>query len=191
VAFPPNAVIGDDVLNEPTDLLQLFVSIAEIIRQLKLRFNELPVHSAVYCQSYNQGVLQRLITSGNELDPTGNQQDILGMTPLHILACSSVHNFEIYCVIVAKYPANLITVDAWGAVPLLYAIWGDAPIEIINYLIDSYQSLYPYNEFDWTDMVITLGRANAPVAVIQNLLDIQHTLSPGYNTDWDQILDEL
>jgi hypothetical protein len=51
LAFPPDAVIGDDVLNEPpTDLLQLFGSIAEIIQQLKLRFNELPVHSAVYCQ---------------------------------------------------------------------------------------------------------------------------------------------
>jgi hypothetical protein len=102
-----------------------------------------------------------------------------------------VHDLEIYRVIVAKYPTNLITVDAWGATPLLYAIWGAAPSEIINFLIDNYQSLYPDYEFDWTDMVITLGRANAPVAVIQNLLDIQHTLSPGYNIGWDQILEEL
>jgi hypothetical protein len=108
------------------------------------------------------------------------------------LACSSVHDLELYRVIVAKYPANLITVDAWGALPLLYAIWGDAPVEIVNFLINSYQSLYPEIEFvDWTDLVITLGRANAPVAVIQNLLDIQHTLSPGYNIGWDQILVEL
>ena len=191
VAFPPNAVIDNDIFRDATDLLQLFGSAAEIIRQLKHRFDRLPVHSTVYCQSYNQGALQRLITSGNELDPTGNQQDCLGMTPLHILACSSVHNLEVYLLIVAKYPTNLITVDRWGAVPLLYAIWGAAPIEIIVFLIDSYQSLYPDHEFDWTDMVITLGRANAPVAVIQNLLDVQHTLSPGYNIDWDQILLKL
>jgi hypothetical protein len=113
------------------------------------------------------------------------------MTPLHILACSSVHNLELYHVIVEKYPANLITEDRWGAVPLLYAIWGDAPSEIINFLIDSYQSLYPDHEFDWTDMVITLGRANAPVDVIQNLLVVQHTLYPGYNIGWDQILLQL
>jgi hypothetical protein len=78
-----------------------------------------------------------------------------------------------------------------GAVPLLYAIWGDAPIEIIDFLINSYQSLYPDHEFDWTDMVITFGQANAPVAVIRNLLDVLHTLYPGYNIDWDQILEEL
>jgi hypothetical protein len=191
MAFPPNADVDDDILDEATDLLLLFGSELEITRNLKNRFDGLRVHSTVYCQSYNQGELQHLITSDNELDPTGNQQDCLGMTPLHILACSSVHNLEIYRVIVAKYPTNLITVDAWGAVPLLYAIWGDAPIEIINFLIDSYQSLYPYHEFDWTDMVITLGRANAPVDVIQNLLDIQHILSPDYNIGWDQILAEL
>ena len=191
VAFPPNAAIGYYILDEATDLLQLFGSELEIIRNLKNRFNELPIHSSVYVQPYQQGVLQRLITSGNELDPTGNQQDCLGMTPLHILARSSVHNLELYRVIVEKYPANLITVDRWGALPLLYAFWGDAPAEIIQFLIYSYQSLYPDHEFDWTDMVITLGRANAPVAVIQNLLDVHHTLSPGYIIDWDQFLVEL
>jgi hypothetical protein len=191
VAFPPNAVIGDDIFRDAADLLQLFGSIAEIIRNLKNRFDILPVHSTVYYQSYDQGVLQRHIMSGNELDPTGNQQDCLGMTPLHILACSSVHDLELYRVIVEKYPANLITEDRWGATPLLYAIWGDAPVEIVNFLIDSYQSLYPDHEFDWTDMVITLGRANATVDVIRNLLDVQHTLSPGYIIDWDQIIVEL
>ena len=115
VAFPPNAVVINTILNEATDLLQLFGSIAEIIRQLKHRFDKLPIHSSVYFQPFQQGVLQHLITS-NEVDPTGNQQDCLGMTPLHILTCSSVQNMELYCVIVAKYPANLITVDRWGAV---------------------------------------------------------------------------
>jgi hypothetical protein len=94
-------------------------------------------------------------------------------------------------VIFDNYPTNLITKDRWGALPLLYAFWGDAPIEIVNFLINRYQSLYPDHEFDWSDMVITLGRANAPVAVIQNLIDLQHTLSLGYNIDWDQILVEL
>jgi hypothetical protein len=93
--------------------------------------------------------------------------------------------------IIDNYPTNLITEDRWGATPLLYAVWGDAPIEIVNFLINSSQSLYPDHEFDWTDMVITLGHANAPVDVIRNLLNVQHTLSPGYNIDWDQILEEL
>jgi hypothetical protein len=191
VAFSPDAVIGNNILNEATDLLQLFGSVAEIIRNLKNRFDGLRIHCSVYFQSYHQGALHRLITTGNELDPRGNQQDCLGMTPLHILACSSVHNLEVYRLIVEKYPTNLITEDRWGVVPLLYAFWGDAPTAIVQFLLESYQSLYPNHEFDWTDMVITLGRGNAPVAAIQNLLYIHLTLSPGYNIDWDQILEEL
>ena len=124
-----------------TDLQLLFGSEAEIIRMLKHRFHGLPIHSIVYYQSYNQGVLQRLLaavdmrsgqgrTLRSMLDPTGNLQDCLGMTPIHILACSSIHDLELYRVIVAKYPTNLITEDRWGALPLLYAFWGAAPVEI-------------------------------------------------------------
>jgi ankyrin repeat protein len=122
-----------------------------------------------------------------ELDPTGLHQDCLGMTPLHILACSIVHSLELYQLMIENYPSNLIVEDAWRATPLLYAIW-DAPNEIVEFLVKSYQSLYPNHEFDWNDMVITLGRANASTAVIQNLLDIQQSLSPEFNIDWDQIL---
>ena len=46
-------------------------------------------------------------------------------------------------IIVERYPANLITEDRWGELPL-YAFWGDVPAEIIQLLLESYyQSLYP------------------------------------------------
>jgi hypothetical protein len=123
LAFPSNIVFGDDIFieedyDEMTDLQRLFGnSNVRIIRELQHRFDGLPLHSIVYYQSYNQGVLQNLIAAINlrsgqhrtlrsKLDPTGNQQDCLGMTPLHILTCSPRHNIEIYRVIVEKYPAN-------------------------------------------------------------------------------------
>ena len=70
------------------------------------------------------GEIQNAISIGEngELDPTGLQQDCLGMTPLHILACSTVQCLEQYQLMIDKYPANLIVEDAWGAVPLLIAI---------------------------------------------------------------------
>jgi hypothetical protein len=132
VAFPPNAdlagniFIGTGLQTHLTDLQRLFGSITRIVSELMNRFDGLPIHSLIYYQSYDQGVLQRLIAAINmrsgqrrtlrsKLDPTGNQQDCLGMTPLHILMCSSVHDLEVYRVIIEKYPANLITEDSWGA----------------------------------------------------------------------------
>jgi hypothetical protein len=191
VAFPPNAVIDNNIFDEATDLLQLFGSIAEIIRELKHRFDGLLIHCAVYYESYYQGELQRLITSGNELDPTGNEQDCLGMTPLHILTCSSVHNLEVYRTIIENYPTNLITKDGWGALPLLYAFWGGAPAEIIKFLLESYQSLYPDHIFNWTMMVETIGSCDTPNDRIENLLHVQQTLFPEQPIDWEYVLDKF
>jgi hypothetical protein len=114
----------------------------------------------MYYMSYHntitaEEILNMIIIGMNgELDPTGFQQDCLGMTPLHIMACSIVHSLELYKLMIDKYPTNLIVVDAWGAIPLLYAIWGDAPSEVIELLINSYQSLYPDYDFNWNDMLL-------------------------------------
>jgi hypothetical protein len=182
VAFPPNAFLGDNIFihalngDDMMDLQRLFGSIAEIIHELQHRFGGLPIHSILYYQSYHQRVLHNLIAAINmrsgqhwtlcsKLDTTGNQQDCLGMTPLHILTCSSVHDLELYRVIVDNYPTNLITEDRWGALPLLYAFWGAAPAEIIQFLLGSYQSLYPDHDFNWTMMVETIGRTDTPKAL--------------------------
>jgi hypothetical protein len=212
VAIPTNAIIGDDRIfvdedmeannDEMTDLLLLFGSELEIIRELEHRFDRLPIHRLVYYQSYYQGVLQILLEAINmrsgqrrtlrsKLDPTGNQQDCLGMTPLHILACSSVQDIEVYRLIVEKYPTNLVTEDRWGALPLLYAFWGAAPAEIIKFLLDSYQSIYPNNAFNWTNMVKTIGRTDTPKERIENLLSVKQIYFPEQPIDWESLLDDF
>ena len=70
VAFPPNAVFDNNIFGrqstaERCDLFLLFGSKAEIIRALQHRFDGLPIHSIVYYQSYNQGVLHNLIAAIN------------------------------------------------------------------------------------------------------------------------------
>ena len=191
VALPPDAVIGVTIFDEATDLLQLFGSIAEIIEALKHRFDGLLIHCAVYFQSNYQGELQRLITSGNELDPTGNEQDCLGITPLHILTCSSEHNLELYQLIVENYSTNLIIEDGWGATPLLYAFWGGASTEIIKFFLQSYQSLYPDYVFNWTMMVETMGRCDTPKERIENLLHVKQMHCPEQPIDWVYLLNKF
>ena len=182
--------------------LSLFGSLEEIINELQHRFDGLPIHRLVYYHSYHQGVLQNLIAAINlrsgqrrilrsKLDLTGNQQDCLGMTPLHILACSSVHDLEVYRVIVGNYPTNLITEDRWGALPLLYAFWGAAPTEIIQFLLESYRSLYPDYEFNWTMMVDTMGRTDTPKESIENLLHFKQMHFPEQPLDWGYLLDKF
>jgi hypothetical protein len=42
-------------------MAQFFFRQSEFIRELQHRFDELPIHRFVYYQSYNHGVLQKLI----------------------------------------------------------------------------------------------------------------------------------
>ena len=210
VAFLPNTEIEVGTFHNCTDLRHVFTTEEAIANSLRHRFDNLLVHEICYYQTHysRQSILEKIDhattklktstfqafrrnkqqSSSKELDPTGREQDCLGMTPLHILACSSVHHLEIYQLIIMRYPVNLIIEDEWGAIPLLYAIWGNAPREIIYYLIERHQSLYPQYRFNWDEMVATLGRANAPLATIQNLLNVQQHCFPGQVLDWDQII---
>ena len=196
VAVPPHAAVGVDTFMECTDLLQLFDSSEDIVNALKHRFDNLPIHKMIYYHSYNNLSAEQLNNAASQTmnlrgNPTGSQQDCLGMTPLHILACSTVQNIELYQVLIEKYPENMIVKDEWGTVPLFYAVWGNAPSEIVQLLVDSYQSINPDYEFDWTGMITTLGETYAPECSIKMLLDLQKVSFPAQKIDWDEILNTL
>jgi hypothetical protein len=78
-----------------------------------------------------------------------------------------------------------------GGATLLYAFWGDAPAEIIEFLLASYQSLYPDYEFNWTMMVETMGRCDTPKESIENLLHVRRMHFPEQPIDWEYLLDEF
>jgi hypothetical protein len=70
-------------------------------------------YKSYYNQMTAKDLRNAIATSENgELDPSGRQQDCLGMTPLHILACSTVQCLELYQLMVENYPENLIVEDA-------------------------------------------------------------------------------
>ena len=194
VALPTTTDINieDGVFEECPNLLQLFNTETNIINALKHRFDNLPIHKMLYYQSYSNITTDQLNNATNvrisqrrrKLNPTGTQQDCLGMTPLHILACSSVQSVELYRILITKYPETLITEDRFGAIPLLYAVWGKAPSESIRFLVESYNSLYPDLELNWTNMIVIVGRVVEPCHVIRTLIDIYQEFFPDRLEDW-------
>jgi len=152
----------------------------------------------IYYQSYNNVTSEqfnnatsiRISRNRSKLDPTGKQQDCLGMTPLHILTCSTVQNIELYRVLIEKYPETLIVEDTWGAVPLLYALWGDAPSEIIQFLVASYKSIHPNYELAWEEMLVTFSKAKVSNNAIQMLLDLRSEFVPNQMEQWIEELAE-
>ena len=168
---------------------------------LQHRFDELPIHKICYYQSYHdtETTMQNLkreinpwtTTPPGQLNATGNRQDCLGMTPLHILACSTKPTIEMYRLLIEKYPETLITKDKWGDIPFLYVFWCNATTEVLDLLVESYKSLHPEYEFDWSGMLKTLVKRDVPLANIQRLLNTHQACFPDQEYDLQQVILEL
>ncbi|KAL7528596.1 hypothetical protein ACHAWF_008880, partial [Thalassiosira exigua] len=213
VAIPPNAIMNNESFARCDSLTKLFGSETQIIRALKCRFDGLPIHRMLYYQSYqpdastlDQFKRETNLRSGQQkslriiLDPTGKQQDCLGMTPLHILACSTNQNIELYRWVISRYPENLVTRDRWGALPILYVLWRNCyrkdmqrkPLwKIITLLFESYHSKYPNYEFDWSETVKTLASENATGTVIRNFFIAEVEFFQEQSIDWDSVVAQL
>ena len=162
------------------NLKDLFDTSSQMVYALKHRFDNLPIHRMIYYQSYTNVTSDELNNAtdiSNSQWRTGRQQDCLGMTPLHILACSTTQDIELYRIFVNKYPEALFTEDRWRAIPLLYAVWGSAPNEIVQFLKESYKSLCHNYQFNWTQMVVTLDEAEATQDVIRTFLICKKAMS--------------
>ena len=202
VAIPPGCLVEPNLFGKftglwaallPPDVIDDYESINDACASLQRRFEGLPIHGICYRQCHQDAAtvmrdMRREInpwlpSSRNSrflgrLNETGRRRDCLGMTPLHILACSSRHDIEMFRLVVGKYPENLVTEDCWGDIPLLYAFWCDAPDEVIRYLVECYTSMHPEYVLDWGGMIRALGEGRAPPSRVRNLLDAHRRCPP-------------
>jgi len=194
VAIPPNCVVGRNAFDN-CNALRRFGTEDEIVHALKHRFDGLPIHKMLYYQPYNKVTAEELSNAiasseegiGENEEPLGMQQDFMGMTPLHILAASTVQDASLYRVLIDKYPENLITEDRWGYLPIFWA--AAAPAEIRQLLIESYKLFHPHAQLNWSVMLKVMGSAMViRFDVIQNIFDMYKQHFSDQAIDWLEVL---
>jgi len=205
IAFPPHCQYIKDYIcitdyKGRSDLQKIFPDKenADLVLELARRFIGLPVHSACYYQSYKStrytlNKIRRIIDPSlscyfGKTKTSYMRQDCLGMTPLHILACSKKQNIDLYRFIIERHPEGLIIKDKWDAIPLVYAIWADAPSDVIEILVESHLKYFPDHKLDWGGIVGTLFFANVPFRSIKKILFTQHTLFQDHDVDWEEAI---
>ena len=151
IALPAACEVAPDAFACCADLLALFESTGGIEAALKARFDGLPVHELVYrqCHLPEGEALERLriATSGRSgsrslraaasggWTESGARRDVMGMTPLHVLACSSRQTGDMHRLLAERYPEAVCSKDSWGALPVHYALYSGASEEIVNFLL--------------------------------------------------------
>lgn len=108
---------------ESCDQLDEMFPDKRILKGLKERFDDLPVHQICCNQSYqkNQHTLEALDQVMAVDDNTADVTDRFGMNPFHILALSSEPNNPMFEELMKVYPISFLSQeDQWGKTPIYY-----------------------------------------------------------------------
>ena len=161
---------------------------------LKSRFNGLPMHKICYYQAYNDtdttiARLEKVISKKGSWKLRG-LEDCLGMTPLHILACSKKQDMRVWKFLSSspRFPEMLATEDMWGCLPIFYAFANEAPLEIILFLLQNYRLFSPGDQFYVGKQLVkelsVCGVSLDSIKFILKLPELAHVQS----TDWEQVI---
>jgi hypothetical protein len=179
---------GRDLFKDCKDLEKLYPNHDELLQVLKHRFDGLPIHKLCYYQSYYPTAttlenLENLLESlGNAQECLG-RQDCLGMTPLHILALSTKPNLKLFQALLKHNQDDLITKDKWGDLPLYYACFSDAPLEIVKLFLEAHKTAFLDQPLNWTKMVEV-----SRLEVTEFLLETHKTSFPDQIVNWNKLI---
>ena len=186
-ALPVSCEVAPDTFANCTDLLALFHTTEGIEVALKARFDGLPVHELLYrqCRLPEDDALERLriAVSGRSgsrslrrsaagaRTESGCRRDCMGMTCLHVLACSSRQTADMHRLLLERYPEAVHAKDSWGAVPVHYALYSGASEEVVTLLLKAQwdqhwracfdPNLPAVEEVDWHHLIEFLAMNNA------------------------------
>jgi hypothetical protein len=196
VAIAPSSDLTQDMFAQSFRSLQnMGLSLEMIIG----RFMELPLHKHCYYYRPQHRAEQTMDSTTwkwfNEevgrLPAHGLQQDCFGMTPLHILLCSSAGcDVRVCQCMIEKYPGAMLIEDKWGEIPLVYALLGEAPIEVIHFLLESHMQRWQAMPFDFGGMILRL-LWHTSADYVRDVIRAQRTHHRALEIDWHRIVDEL
>ncbi|KAL7433155.1 hypothetical protein ACHAXH_002685 [Discostella pseudostelligera] len=181
VVIPPSSTLGDE------EFLWLFPKFQDVdctFDMLKSRFDNLPLHKLCYNHSHqlmesnNRGMLADFLKS-----------DCLGMTPLHVLACSGMHDLGLFRRIIEICPNSLFAEDKWGGTPFGYVILSGAPKEVIHCFLETHRrcGMTPIGFID----VIKRLAVFASGEHLRRVIHAQRTYFPDLMVDWESIGEEI
>lgn len=189
IAIPPHAILVG-CFNGCEDLLKVFGSTDAVNDALRKRFRGLPIHKICYYQTYHSA--EEIIKQVEKAMPeSAVDVDCLGMTPLHILACSKRQRLELHQFLISRCPTHLVIRDKWGCLPIFYSCLSGAPSEVLKLLLDSHEAAFPDDVIDAKNMISDLCNHGAPLDTIKHLLGVQRKILPVERVDWDQFASDL
>jgi len=172
------------IVVSPPDLRGKVRSVVDCTNgMLKSRFDDVPLHK--HCHDHCHQLME-IINRGTSSDFL--KADCLGMTPLHVLACSGMHDLSIYLRISEICPNAYIAKDEWGGFPLAYIIWSEAPKEVLHLFLEMHRRNAGTIPLDFSAIIKELANF-AFGDYMRQIIQAQRTYFRDLEIDW-QIIGE-
>ena len=106
IAFPASCAVDASIVER---LESFHIGGERLLHALQHRFDGLPMHKICYYHSFRdtESVIEDLKREISLTNKTSKDQDFMGMTPLHILACSTKQDLGMYQLLVGHRPEYL------------------------------------------------------------------------------------
>jgi hypothetical protein len=178
VAISPSSTLGDEAFLQS---FQTFKDIDCTFDMLKSRFDDLPLHKLCFDHSHQ---LMESINRGTPADFV--KADCLGMTPLHVLTCSGMHDISLYRRIYEICPNAYVAKDKWGDLPLAYIILSEAPKEVLHFFLEMHRRNAGTIPIDFSALIKRLAKFTSGKYTRQ-AIQAQRTYFPDLEVEWDSI----
>ena len=191
VTISPSSTLGNVMEFEST-----FSNIAKVgctFEMLRGRFDNLPVHRLCFYHLHQSVEYNKTFELLKDILPhpttNGEKVDCLGMTPLHVLACSGTNDLRLYRCLIDYYPDALITKDKWGETPLFYLLLSGPSMEVIHYFFEMHRRKWGTVPIDFGAIIKMLAKYKS-IDYVRYIIKAQRTYFPGLKIDWKNIIDE-
>ena len=141
--FLSNASIEPNSSMSKNDYTYMFSKFKEKgcdLDRMKARFEQLPLHEICfdYSNQHTEVTFEQVLKCLEENPGALREKDCIGMTPLHIIACSTNHDVRLFQKLISRCREALMDRDIFGRTALDYALLSDAPEEVFYLLFEPF-----------------------------------------------------
>lgn len=84
-------------------------------------------------------------------------------------------------------PSALLTKDVWGDVPLSYALYSEASMEVIHFLFKMHRQMWGTLPFDFAHIIETVAPKITSAEFVRNVIRAQRAHFPLLEIDWQSL----
>ncbi|EJK47416.1 hypothetical protein THAOC_33865 [Thalassiosira oceanica] len=185
LSITPNSTMAEDVY------IKTFGEFNDkgcTLNRMKSRFKQLPLHEICfdYSNQHTEVTFEQVRECLGDNVEALLEKDCIGMTPLHIVACSTNHDIRLFQLLISRCHGALMDRDIFGRTALDYALLSDASEEVFYLLFEPFVKMgeLPLN----LELIDAAVEDNVPALQTWKVFsDYLERLFPALDLDWEDL----